>query len=423
MAHHSASFSLTLRVHLDDRPAPSPTARACDRRCGRSARRDRPRARRAGQEDARHQRSTPRAPTTLEAIVAAVQELDGRRGRARLRPHVPAASRRQDRDGTRSRRSRRATTSRWPTPRASRGSAWRSPRTPSKVWNLTIKRNTVAVVTDGTAVLGLGNIGPEAAMPVMEGKAQLFKEFGGVDAWPICLRHQGHRARSSRPSTAIAPGLRRHQPRGHLRAALLRDRAAAARVARHPRLPRRPARHRDRRAGGAPERAAGRRQADRRTSASWSPASAPPGSRSPRCCSAAGVRYDRSASTARARSTAAAPDLGAVARQRFAERTNPDGLRRHAPTRRSRARTSSSGSRGPGAVTRRRDRLDGARTRSSSRWPTRRPRSTPEEIDGLAAVVATGRSDYPNQINNVLAFPGVFRGALDVRAAPDHRAR
>jgi len=55
------------------------------------------------------------------------------------------------------------------------------------VWALTIKQNAVAVVTDGTAVLGLGDIGPEAALPVMEGKAMLFKEFGGVDAWPICL--------------------------------------------------------------------------------------------------------------------------------------------------------------------------------------------------------------------------------------------
>ena len=58
---------------------------------------------------------------------------------------------------------------------------------PTKVWNLTIKQNTVAVVSDGTAVLGLGDIGPEAALPVMEGKAMLFKEFGGVDAFPICL--------------------------------------------------------------------------------------------------------------------------------------------------------------------------------------------------------------------------------------------
>ena len=90
-------------------------------------------------------------------------------------------------------------------------------------WNLTIKQNTVAVVSDGTAVLGLGDIGPEAAMPVMEGKALLFKEFGGVDAWPICLAtkdtdedrrgREGDRAR-----------LRRHQPRGHLGASLLRDR-------------------------------------------------------------------------------------------------------------------------------------------------------------------------------------------------------
>jgi len=58
---------------------------------------------------------------------------------------------------------------------------------PDSVWNLTIKGNTIAVVTDGTAVLGLGDIGPEAAMPVMEGKAILFKELAGVDAWPICL--------------------------------------------------------------------------------------------------------------------------------------------------------------------------------------------------------------------------------------------
>ena len=58
---------------------------------------------------------------------------------------------------------------------------------PEAAWNLTIKQNTVAVVSDGTAVLGLGDICPEAAMPVMEGKALLFKEFGGVDAWPICL--------------------------------------------------------------------------------------------------------------------------------------------------------------------------------------------------------------------------------------------
>lgn len=59
-----------------------------------------------------------------------------------------------------------------------------------KVFDYTIKKNTVAVVTDGSAVLGLGNVGPEAALPVMEGKAILFKEFANVDAWPICLATQ-----------------------------------------------------------------------------------------------------------------------------------------------------------------------------------------------------------------------------------------
>ena len=58
---------------------------------------------------------------------------------------------------------------------------------PERAFNLTIKRNTVAVVSDGSAVLGLGDIGPRAAMPVMEGKAALFKQFAGVDAFPICL--------------------------------------------------------------------------------------------------------------------------------------------------------------------------------------------------------------------------------------------
>src|SRR5581483_6160495 len=59
---------------------------------------------------------------------------------------------------------------------------------PAKVFQLTIKRNTVAVVSDGTAVLGLGDLGPEAALPVMEGKVMLFKELAGVDAFPLCLK-------------------------------------------------------------------------------------------------------------------------------------------------------------------------------------------------------------------------------------------
>ena len=124
-----------------------------------------------------------------------------------------------------------------------------------KAFQYTIKRNTVAVVSDGTAVLGLGDIGPEAAMPVMEGKAMLFKEFAGVDAFPICLdtKDPDEIVETVTPDRAR---LRRHQPRGHLRAALLRDRGAPEGDARHPRLPRRPARHRDRRARRAAQRAA-----------------------------------------------------------------------------------------------------------------------------------------------------------------------
>jgi malate dehydrogenase (oxaloacetate-decarboxylating) len=76
---------------------------------------------------------------------------------------------------------------------------------PSKVYRLTIKRNCIAVVTDGTAVLGLGDIGPAAALPVMEGKAMLFKEFGNVDAFPICLDTKDPDEIVA-TVTAIAPG-------------------------------------------------------------------------------------------------------------------------------------------------------------------------------------------------------------------------
>ena len=78
-------------------------------------------------------------------------------------------------------------------------------RDQDKAFQYTIKRNTVAVVSDGTAVLGLGDIGPRAAMPVMEGKAMLFKEFAGVDAFPMCLDTHGPR-RDRGGGRAMAPG-------------------------------------------------------------------------------------------------------------------------------------------------------------------------------------------------------------------------
>ena len=116
-----------------------------------------------------------------------------------------------------------------------------------KAFKYTIKANTVAVVSDGTAVLGLGDIGPEAAMPVMEGKAMLFKEFADVDAFPICL--------ATKDTDEIVETVIRIAPTfGGIN---LEDISSPRcfeieqrlqRGARHPGLPRRPARHRDRHA-------------------------------------------------------------------------------------------------------------------------------------------------------------------------------
>ena len=185
-------------------PAPS---RASPPRSARpaAARRDRHRARR----DARRRFATSPSLADdephLDAIVAAVQRVDGVEvlhvsdrtfllhlgGKIEVVPRAPLKT--------------RDDLSMVYTPgvaRVSRAIA----DDPEKVWNLTIKRNTVAVVTDGTAVLGLGDIGPEAALPVMEGKAMLFKEFGDVDAVPDLPRRRRTSTRSSRTVKAIAPG-------------------------------------------------------------------------------------------------------------------------------------------------------------------------------------------------------------------------
>ena len=122
-----------------------------------------------------------------------------------------------------------------------------------KAFKYTIKANTVAVVSDGTAVLGLGDIGPEAAMPVMEGKAMLFKEFADVDAFPICLDTKD-------PDEIVETVMRIAPTFGGInledisspRCFEIEQRLAGG--ARHPGLPRRPARHRDRRAGRADQR-------------------------------------------------------------------------------------------------------------------------------------------------------------------------
>jgi malate dehydrogenase (oxaloacetate-decarboxylating) len=281
----------------------------------------------------------------------------------------------------------------------------------AKVWNLTIKSNTVAVVSDGTAVLGLGDIGPEAAMPVMEGKAMLFKEFGDVDAWPICLATKDVDEIVA-AVTAIAPGFgginledisapRCFEIESRLRATLdipvfHDDQHGTAIVVVAAFL--------------NALRVVGKRPEEVRVVLTGAGAA---GVATTDMLLAAGVRNvigcDRNGALHPGRD-----DLGPM-KAEFAVRTNPERFS-GTPDEALAGADVFLGLSSPGAVTR--DGIasmnDGAIVFAMAN-PT--PEVMPEEIEGLAQVVATGRSDYPNQINNVLAFPGVFRGALDVRAS------
>jgi malate dehydrogenase (oxaloacetate-decarboxylating) len=282
---------------------------------------------------------------------------------------------------------------------------------PSSAWNLTIKQNTVAVVSDGTAVLGLGDIGPEAAMPVMEGKALLFKEFGGVDAWPICLATKDPDEIVA-ICRAIAPGFGGinlediSAPRCFEIEARLREELDI------------PVFHDDQHGTAIVVLAAlvnalrvvGKRIEDVKIVTTG--------------VGAAGIATMDVLMAAGVRNVVGCDHQGAVFRDRpglpphkaaFAERTNPDGDCGTADEALAGADVYI-GLSVPGAVS-----PSGVRTMAKDAIvfamanPT--PEVVPEEIAGDAAVIATGRSDYPNQINNVLAFPGVFRGALDVRAS------
>ncbi|GIU94555.1 MAG: malate oxidoreductase [Gaiellaceae bacterium] len=281
---------------------------------------------------------------------------------------------------------------------------------PSAAWNLTIKKNTVAVVSDGTAVLGLGDVGPEAAMPVMEGKALLFKEFGGVDAWPICLATKDTDEIVA-VCKAIAPGF------GGIN---LEDISAPRCLEIEARLRGEldiPVFHDDQHGTAIVVLAAllnalrvvGKRIEDVKIVTTG--------------VGAAGIATTDILRSAGARWIVGCDHEGAVYRGRpglpphkaaYAERTNPENLHGSADELLSGADVFI-GLSAPGAVT-----VEGIARMANDAIvfamanPT--PEVPPEEIASLAAVVATGRSDYPNQINNVLAFPGVFRGALDVRA-------
>ncbi|HUJ92646.1 MAG TPA: NAD-dependent malic enzyme [Gaiellaceae bacterium] len=282
---------------------------------------------------------------------------------------------------------------------------------PESAWTLTVKKNTVAVVTDGSAVLGLGDIGPEAAMPVMEGKALLFKEFGGVDAWPICLSTKDPDAIVAAVE-AIAPGF------GGIN---LEDIAAPRCFEVEERLRASldiPVFHDDQHGTAVVTLAAflnalrvvGKRVEDVKVVVTG--------------VGAAGVAVTKTLQAAGVGNVVGCDSRGAIhagrtdlneVKARYAAETNPEGVTGSADDALAGADVFIGLSQ-PGAVT-----VEGIRRMNDGAIvfamanPT--PEILPEEIAGLAAVVATGRSDYPNQINNVLAFPGIFRGALDIRAS------
>ena len=282
---------------------------------------------------------------------------------------------------------------------------------PGKVWNLTIKQNAVAVVSDGTAVLGLGDIGPEAALPVMEGKAMLFKELGGVDAFPICLATTDVDEIVA-TVTAIAPVF------GGIN---LEDIAAPRCFEVERRLREAldiPVFHDDQHGTAVVVLASllnalevvGKRLEDVRIVLTG--------------VGAAGTAVTDILLAAGAKRIVGCDREGALwhgdssldpVRAAYAARTNPDRERGPADELLAGADVYI-GVSAPRAVSAEavRTMADGAIVFAMA---NPEPEVAPEEIAGAATVIATGRSDYPNQINNVLAFPGIFRGALDVRAS------
>jgi malate dehydrogenase (oxaloacetate-decarboxylating) len=287
---------------------------------------------------------------------------------------------------------------------------------PERAYSLTIKRNTVAVVSDGTAVLGLGDIGPEAAMPVMEGKAMLFKEFGGVDAFPLCLATKDV-DEIVRTVKAIAPGF------GGIN---LEDISAPRCFEIERRLREEldiPVFHDDQHGTAVVVLAAflnALRVVDKRPE-DISVVIVGAG--------AAGIACTKILLAAGVQNIIGTDRSGAIHRKRegldeskrwYAEHTNSQGFA-GSSNEALRGADVFIGLSGPGAVSVEAvlDMADDAIVFAMAN-PT--PEVPPEALSGHVAVIATGRSDYPNQINNVLAFPGIFRGALDVRASEINEA-
>ena len=281
----------------------------------------------------------------------------------------------------------------------------------NKAYALTVKRNTVAVVSDGSAVLGLGDIGPKAAMPVMEGKAQLFKAFADVDAWPICLDCKTSDEIVAAVK-AIAPGF------GGIN---LEDISAPRCFEIERRLREEldiPVFHDDQH-GTAVVMTAGLINALKvvnKKAEDVRVVMVGVGAAGTACmhmmrdmgitniigCDRAGALY------------VGREEQMDEAKKAFAAVTNPE--RKQGPlTEVIKGADIFIGLSGPGVL-----RVEHLQSMAKDpivfAMSNPVPEIMPEEAAPHVAIMATGRSDYPNQINNVLCFPGIFRGALDCRA-------
>ncbi|MBO5999366.1 MAG: NAD-dependent malic enzyme [Lachnospiraceae bacterium] len=279
------------------------------------------------------------------------------------------------------------------------------------VYKYTVKSHTVAVVSDGTAVLGLGDIGPEAAMPVMEGKAVLFKEFGGVDAFPICL--------DTKDTEEIIKTVKYLAPTfGGIN---LEDIAAPRCFEIETRLKQEldiPVFHDDQH-GTAIVVAAGLINALKLVGKKWEDISIVISG-----AGSAGISICKLLMQLGAKDFVLVNSKGAVCEGD--ERLNPAQAEIAKITNRNHQKGSLAdvmkgkdvfiGVSAPKIVTPEMvaSMADNAIVFAMAN-PT--PEIMPEDAkEGGARIIATGRSDYPNQINNVLVFPGLFRGALMVEA-------
>ena len=288
---------------------------------------------------------------------------------------------------------------------------------PERSFELTIRQNCVAVVSDGTAVLGLGNIGPVAAMPVMEGKAVLFKAFGRVDAFPLCVK-------TSTPEELIDFVEKVAPTFGGIN---LEDVAAPNCFIVEQELKRRldiPVFHDDQHGTAVVALAAlinalkrtDKKLEDLRVVVNGFGAA---GVACAKMFAEAGVKNiipcDRTGVVYRGRSKGMNP-----VKEECAQIFNPDN-EQGTLTDVIKGADIFLGVSGPGTL-KREDVLKMAPRPIIFAMANPIPEILPEEIADLDCLVATGRSDYPNQINNVLCFPGIFRGALDCRASDINEA-